>query len=302
MRRFILIFCVLIVTEVARAQDQELILPVVVNGYVKAPIHFQTIFRIVNLSASVTATVRLEAFQNDGTPVRLLELFPIPRPGTATVFNIDPLGSVEAFTAEDVPSFNGWARLTFNPTANIQASVEVALINAPVGPHPICHRPSTEIITTAQVMPVKTASKFSVFAVNRPNRQSGYALVNPSQTETVEVFLSLLDFSSKLAASASLKIPPLGRVSKLLSELITNAPSDFMGSLRITVATGPPIGVGALNVLFPEGKFLDLPATAVSLPCPAVQQAARNPLTGECRVFSSPCAVPDRWLLVESCN
>ncbi len=301
MRRLILITCTFMAaSQIASGQSQELILPIVVNGYVKPPIHFQTIFRIVNLSTTTTE-VTLEAYQNDGSPVRLLELFPLPRPGTKTVLKIDPLGSAEAFTGEDVPSFNGWARVTFDPSANIQVSSEVALINGIVGPHPICHRPSTEIITSAQVLPVKAAVKFSAFAVNRPNRQSGYAFINPSSTDTVDVFLSLLDSSGKLAASGNLKIPPQGRISKLLPELVNNPPSDFMGTLRVTTASGPLIGVGALNVLFPEGKFVELPVTPVSAVCPAVQQAARNPLTGECRVFNSPCVIPEGWLLVESC-
>src|SRR5712692_2623639 len=105
MRRLILVAWTLIAaSQIASAQSQELILPIVVNGYVKQPIHFQTIFRIVNLSSTITQ-VTLEAYQNDGTPVRLLELFPIPRPGTKTVLKIDALGSAEVFTAEDVPSF-----------------------------------------------------------------------------------------------------------------------------------------------------------------------------------------------------
>ncbi|HEY3131002.1 MAG TPA: hypothetical protein VGL91_16225 [Acidobacteriota bacterium] len=296
----VILYTFVAASGIASAQSQELILPIVVNGYVKQPIHFQTIFRIVNLSATATE-VALEAFQNDGTPVRLLELFPIPRPGTKTVLKVDPLGSAEAFTAEDVPSFNGWARVTFDPSANIQISSEVALINGIVGPHPICQRPSTEIITSAQVPPVKAAFKFSAFAVNRPNRQSGYAFVNPSPTDTVDVFLSLLDSTGKLVASGNLKILPQARISKLLSELVSSPPSDFMGTLRVTIANGPLIGVGALNILFPEGKFLELPVTPVNVVCTAVQQAARNPLTGECRLFGSPCVIPEGWLLVDSC-
>jgi hypothetical protein len=44
----------------AEAQTQELVLPAVFNGYVREPLHFQTIVRIVNLSTSATE-VTLEA-------------------------------------------------------------------------------------------------------------------------------------------------------------------------------------------------------------------------------------------------
>ena len=125
------------------AATQNLILPIALNGHTTAPVHYQTIIRIVNMSAGMTE-VTLEAYQNDGKAIRILELFPVARPGTTTVFQIPAGGSVEAFTAEDVPSLNGWIRLTYDSLATIEASAEVALINAPVGPQPICTRPSTD--------------------------------------------------------------------------------------------------------------------------------------------------------------
>src|SRR5438552_16994814 len=138
-RCLMLIAAVLVfsVAALSQTQTQDLILPVVLNRYTVAPVHYQTIIRVANMSASPTE-VTLEAYQNDGTPIRILDLFPIARSGTKTVFQIDAGGSVEAFTAEDVPPLNGWVRLTFDSRSTIQASAEVAVINAPVGPHPIC--------------------------------------------------------------------------------------------------------------------------------------------------------------------
>src|SRR5262249_23159760 len=81
-------------------------LPVALNGYTTAPIHYQTMIRIVNMSSS-SVEVTLEAYQNDGTAIRILDLFPIAQPGTKTVFQIASGGSVEAFTLEDVPSVKG---------------------------------------------------------------------------------------------------------------------------------------------------------------------------------------------------
>src|SRR5947207_12690752 len=113
MPRHLMLAAILLFPIAAAAQTQDLILPVVLNGYTVAPAHYQTIIRILNTSASAVE-VTLEAYQNDGTPIRILELFPIARSGTKTVFQIDAGGSVEAFTAEDVPSLYGWARLTFD--------------------------------------------------------------------------------------------------------------------------------------------------------------------------------------------
>src|SRR5207244_7990051 len=94
-------------------------------------------------------------------------------------------------------------RFTFDSTANILASAEVSLINAPVGPHPICMRPSTEILTSVQLPAASAAKKFSGFTVIRTNRKSAYAIVNPSTNQTATVFLSLMDFAGKLVAGGT---------------------------------------------------------------------------------------------------
>ena len=299
MRRYLMLTALLLFPIAAAAQTQDLILPVVLNGYTVAPVHYQTIIRILNTSASAVE-VTLEAYQNDGTPIRILELFPIARSGTKTVFQIDAGGSVEAFTAEDVPSLNGWVRLTFDSRATIQASAEVAVINAPVGPHPICVRPSTDIVTSVQTSAVPAALKFSGFAVIRPYRKSGFAIVNPSTSADATVFLSLMDFSGHLVATNTLKIGAQARVSQLVQEFLPSAPGDFMGSLRVTSTI--PIGFGGVNVLFPEGEFTGISVAAQPRQiCVQALAPARNPLTNECRIFPTPCDVPDGWVPAASC-
>jgi hypothetical protein len=294
-----MILTLLVFSALAQAPAQELIIPVVANGYVKPPLHYQTVVRVLN-AAGEAVEITVEGFQNDGTATRLFELFPLPRPGTKSVFKIEPFGSLELSTAGDEPAFHGWIRLTFPASAQIQASAEVALIDAPVGPHPICSRTSKEIINTVEVRGVAAAARSGGFAVIRPNRQSAYAILNPTE-QTAEVFLSLLNFSGTLAGSATLKIPAHARVSKFLGEMLTAAASDFMGSLRVSSVT--PVGAAAINVIFPDGKLAAVtvnpePAKA----CVTVIQPARNPLTGECRLFPTPCDVPAGWVKVSSCN
>ena len=282
------------------SQTQDLILPAALNGYTAPPVHYQTIIRIVNMSAT-SVDVTLEAYQNDGTPVRILELFPVVRPGTKTVLTIGSGGAAEAFTAEDVPSLNGWIRLTFDASATVQATAEVAVITGLVGPHPICMRPSTEIATSAQIPAVRAASKFSGFAVSRTYRQSGYALINPSTSQTATAFLSLMDLSGKFVASGTVQIPPQVRLSRFVGEFLPGTPADFMGTLHVTSTI--PIAVGGVNVLFPEGKFTTInTASPPAAACTQIVTPARNPLTNECRVFPTPCDVPDGWSPVTSCS
>ena len=300
MRHFVAVIVLLLGwSGISLGQTQDLILPVVVNGYVKAPIHYQTTIRIVNLQGA-PVQVTLEAYQNDGTAVRILELFPIARTGTKTVFNIDAYGSVEAFTAGDVPDINGWVRLTYDSKASIQATAEVSLINAPVGPKPICMRPSTDILTTVEIASVRPSTKLGVVAVIRPNRTTGYAIVNPSTTESVTAFLSLMDSSAKLVGSATLTIPPQGRVNRMIYEFFPKAPADLMGSLRVTATR--PVAVGAIHVLSPEGKYVSVPVEGIAPQvCVQVIAPAINPLTNECRAFPTPCDVPEGWQRVTSC-
>lgn len=302
MSRLLIIAFILLATSQgvpAQSQSQELILPIVQNGYVKQPLHYQTTIRIVNLTNS-PVEVTLEAYQNDGSPIRILELFPIPRSGTKTIFKIDPFGSTEAFTAGDVPVLNGWARLTYDAQATIVASAEVALINAPVGPHPICQRPSTDIVSSAVIAAVQPASKFSGFAIVRPNRKGSYAILNPSTSQTATVYLSLLDLAGKFVASQTLQIPPQTRVSQLLPEFFPAWPSDFMGSMRIT--SNIPVGAGGMNILLPEGKFTNLVVNSPpNRPCISIVVCARNPLTGECRGFGV-CEIPEGWVPASCCH
>ncbi|MBI2822937.1 MAG: hypothetical protein HYX74_12005 [Acidobacteria bacterium] len=301
MHRLVVLAIVIAAFAPAAAEQQEWILPVAANGYTQQPIHFQTAIRLINLS-STSLEVTLEAYDNNGVPTRILDLFPLPLQGTISVLRLEPLGSIERFTAGDVPSLNGWIRLRYDgPAAALQASSEVALINAPVGPHPICSRSSTVLLASAEVPATRAANRFSGFAVMRPFRQSAYALLNPSTTATAEVFLSLLDFSGRFTATGQIQIPPQGRVSRYLAELLSNPPSDFMGALKITSSI--PIGAGALNVLLPEGKLVGISLTPLpSTPCVQVIAPARNPLTGECRVFPTPCDVPDGWESVAACR
>jgi hypothetical protein len=110
-----------------------------------------------------------------------------------------------------------------------------------------------------------------------------------------------MDFAGQLVSSATLELKPQARVSQFVHELMPGAPADFMGSIRFTGTI--PVAIGGVNVLFPEGKFSNnnVSASPAAI-CTQVLTPARNPLTSECRVFSTPCAVPDGWIRVSSCQ
>lgn len=278
-------------------ETRDLYLPVVVNGYIQRPVHLQTMVRIVNLGDSAVSVV-FEAYRNDGTATRLFELFPVERDGTRTVFEIPGRGAVEAFTLGDIPSFDGWARLTLPASAEVEASAEVAVINGVVGPHPICHRPSNEILATATIQAVDSGNYGSSFAVNRVHRQTALALVNPSTERKATVRFSLLDLSGNLVASGRRELEPQTRLSEPLSQLLDNPPADSMAVLWIQA--DEPISVATIQMLFPDGKFASAPVSLRRVACALALTPARNPLNRECVVFQDSC-IPVGWQNVESC-
>lgn len=255
--------------------SNEVILPVVVNGAIADKLHYQTIFTIVNTTTqSVSAT--LQVYSNEGTPggVFCSPLAPPPSSLTAT---LNPGAQYLQFTSADLPFHNGWARLTWDGPASLLASEELTLVAAP--PLPcllVCNRPSTEKLSSMQVSAIKPAQEFRLPVTLNPYRQTALALINPSATEAVSVRLSILDASGEPAKlgvpnTFDVRIGPLGRVSEFLWQMalehsaltvIVPVPENFQGSVVLTADS--PFAVGAVNFMFPEGKFVSIPIFAAS--------------------------------------
>jgi hypothetical protein len=140
----------------------------------------------------------------------------------------------------------------------------------------ICNRPSTEKISSVQVSAIRLARGFRLPVTLNRYRQTALALINPSATEAINVKVSILDASGEAARlgvpdTFEVKIGPLERISKFLWRMalehsvltvILPVPENFQGSL--VLAADQPFAVGALNIMFPEGKFVSIPVFAAS--------------------------------------
>jgi len=260
------------------AQSQELIVPVVVSGTIKSPLHFQTILRILNRS-SAAQSVLVRIYDDAGSQVRVdqvfcivdLPLLLVDPPGRELSFEIAGNGSADLSKLANGPFLTGWLSIRFASAQTIQASSETALIDAPPAPciQPICARPSTEIVTSVQLGATAAAAEFRAAASITDKRESAYALVNPSSTQTATVELVALDTVGRIVDQNTLKIPPLARISKFLFELLNlgkvfiqapQRPAFYHGSVRFR--SDIPIAVAGLNVLSPEGKLVNLPTLA----------------------------------------
>ena len=256
------------------AQDQttvnEVVLPIVVNGAIAEKLHYQTIFTVLNGSKQVLQAT-LQVYDNSGTPGGVF-CSPLAPPPSRVTMTLQPDAQYFQFTSADLPYLNGWALVRWEGPASLLVSTEVTLANA--APFPcllICNRPSTEKLSSAQISAVRPATEFRLPVTLNRYRQTALAIVNPSATRTLRIKVTLLDAAGdipKLGVPASFeeKVEPLARTSKFLWQMaqehspldvIVPVPDMFQGSLILSAEI--PFAVGALNIMFPEGKFVTIP-------------------------------------------
>jgi len=113
---------------------------------------------------------------------------------------------------------------------------------------------------------MKPAKIFRAATVITPYRETAFSVVNPSAIDTAHVFIELLrNDGSLLERGLEVDIPPMQRYSAFAWEWADTSlsgaigvpvlvPDSFYGSARIV--SDVPVVVGALQVLFPEGKLV----------------------------------------------
>ena len=251
----------------------EVILPIVVNGAIAEKLHFQTIFTVLNGSAGdVKGT--LQVYSNAGAASGAFCSPLAPPPSNAT-FAISPNGQYLQFTSADLAFLNGWARLRWEGPAPVLVSEELTLVGAaPARCQLVCDRPSTEKLSSAQIAAVKPAREFKMPMTINSNRQTAVVLINASSADPVTVKVSILDStgqSAQLAVPNSFEITlrPLERVSKYFWQMASeqsplgiapNPPDFFQGSL--VFSSDLPFVVSGLHIMYPEGKFVPVPAVS----------------------------------------
>ena len=106
----------------------EMVLPIVVNGPVAEKMHYQTIFTILNASKQdINAT--LQIYNNVGTPAGVF-CSPLAPPPSSVTITLRPNAQYFQFTSADLPFLIGWARLRWEGSSSILASVEITQVAA----------------------------------------------------------------------------------------------------------------------------------------------------------------------------
>jgi len=250
--------------RVSEALLNERILPIIVNGSAGwAGLYYQTAFTLIG-GGNAPLPATLQAYGNAAG------IFcPGPnRTASGAEVNLASGGAFSLSTSVDLPFFNGWARVRWEGPDDLQASAQVALIAADPAPcTALSAHPSYEMLSSTQIPAIRPALDFRFPVTLGPSIQTALVLVNPSETETVDVAIRILGDggeNARLAIPSSfvVSLKPLQRVSGFLSQLAADSPSIsallpdqelFRGSLSAS-STGL-IAVGALNIFFPEGKF-----------------------------------------------
>jgi hypothetical protein len=251
----------------------EMILPMVVNGAVAEKLHYQTIFTVLNTLAD-DVKGNLQVYNNAGVAQGAFCSPLAPAPSSAA-FTLSPNGQYFQFTSADLAFLNGWARVRWQGPASILVSEELTLVAAaPAACLLVCNRPSTEKLSSAQVLAIKPAHEFKMPMTINPNRQTAVALINPSSSEPVTVKVQILDSAGQRAQldvpnQFEIVVRPLERVSKFAWQIafehslltsVPNPPNSFQGSLIFS--SDSPFVASGLHIMFPEGKFVPVPVIA----------------------------------------
>ncbi len=224
--------------------ERTFFFPQVGDGRV-GDIVFQTTLILVNTGPSATAHV--EFFRSDGTPLAL----PLGNLGTNSVFDIQ-LGQGASFSAQTTG------------TAGLQVGYAQVTAGARVGGSAVFTRstPGGLILYEAGVAAATPLNSFTLVADLRGFRDTGLALVSPSQsgaaTQGVSATMRLYDENFQLLQQMPLTLAPGRHQAEFVTQAFNNARQllgDQLGS--VTIQTDAPLA--ALTLRQTDRPIIDFP-------------------------------------------
>ncbi len=265
--------------------SEELFAPILVNGVVSEFFHYQTRFLFLEVSGTTESSalsVEVEVFDNDGNRVDPSMIFcalPVVPADGVQRFTLPAFGSLLTGTKgfvgiyEPTPGvLDGWVRIRTSGSGKLRATVELLAFGhrlpAGVGCEPVMFvsTPSSHYVSDALIQVEKPATAFRASAVATYLRQTAFSIVNPSDSQTAKVHIDLYDSSGTIIGHGmDLVLAPMHRASAFAREWmdVIDPPGaltpQFYGSARIS--SDVPIVVGALEMLFPEGKLVSTNVT-----------------------------------------
>ncbi|MEJ2147542.1 MAG: hypothetical protein P8020_20660 [Acidobacteriota bacterium] len=243
-------------------ERMELIFPIVHSQFVDEPVSLQTTLTFGNLSNS-TVRATITTFGDDGTQARVLDLCtlgPAGDPSLEVDLEIPSHGERDSFTTTtqegELPDFAGWARVLLSPNVRIRGSSEIRLQTQPEGcvsaggvstasagtledvsnPDPY--------LKAVRVPGVRPAREFWVLSRDGFFRRTALAIVNPSESETAQVLIEVLNQRGEVTDTTDVSVAPMNRIAKYAGELF-GRPPFIHGWIRFTSPI--PIAVGGIE-------------------------------------------------------
>ncbi|MGH9341970.1 MAG: hypothetical protein ACRD1R_20880 [Acidobacteriota bacterium] len=209
---------------------------------------FATTFSFLNLSTTSIADVVIDLSDDKGGHFPVLRRLNPGLPGGIGTFrerfSLPPNGFIALKTLAGARhiSNTGWARIESTGDIGILATVTYRVsVNA-------------EVVTSASVIPEPLTQKFSTFTFNDcreggtgPKTSTGIALLNPSETESVEVKVRLFNPDGTFRDERTIVLAPRHKIAQFFDEeeLFTGLGS-FCGSAKIS--SNLPIAATVIRV------------------------------------------------------
>lgn len=227
----------------AEESRQELVFPLVVSGFLGdagfSP-HFEMTFIFENRSAS-TVSASLQIFRNNGEEIQIgPPTFPFTITGSKGL-PVNSLTSLSLFHASLIPPVipprvSGWAKLGFSDSSGLEPEAELVFFDSPAAPS-----------TTVHFKPIQPRNEFRIALVDRPDRQFGIAIANPSADKAATVNLALKvepGFRQFPNCPTSIVIPARNSLSRFLE--------DFCGQQDTSTRKFPPPSGGSQSGVTPQ--------------------------------------------------
>ncbi|HEY2932808.1 MAG TPA: hypothetical protein VGK99_13775 [Acidobacteriota bacterium] len=242
--------------------DEQVIFPIAVDLLRSdAPI-YRTLYGFLNLGPGEFRP-RMEFFSISGGNFLTTSGLSVP---------VNGMVEFPRFLDIVVLEHNGWARTAVPPGQRVLVWASISTFQ---------FRPGgvfeQELTGTTRLDAVRPARRFRApffnapefrrrtFGYTAPNRaaelrRTAYSVVNASANQPALIRVDAFDTQGKPLCSTSLTILPLVRRNFYVTDFFPNCDVGSEGSLLFDSNT--PIAVGAVDVFFPEGKFLGVPVVA----------------------------------------
>lgn len=254
------------------AQSSQLVCPILLNGHADG-YRAKTILTVMNPDAQALSA-RLSAFSNDGNPAALLRVYP----NTVSETSLELKQHEVTFRKTDgefAALQEGWLLLSYQTATTPVVTAEVRLLKEgeACSPESVfrvpCMAADTRLTSVARIALDWSTGIYEVVEV------SAYALVNPSETKTARVTLSLLNIGRPYPDKV-IDIPPRQRVAKSLTELFPILPSGpgipipgrttsyNLGT--VLIVSDSPVACGAVDLDLRTARYSQGIVSAVGSP------------------------------------